>query len=192
MPPLHSAQPATGPNMRPPVVQVKAGKLRGFTEDKTFTFRGIPYADAERFELAKRVRRYRGQLIGQGFSVALLGAILVSGVIHVLTRKHVSSDWVSAFASSIPFLVPALQVVTGLRRVPRMAADLRDGKLICGPGSGTARLSRSGTPWVENGLPAAWRLSPFYHSLPTAATSWLPRAWRNSRGDLIEGRTKRG
>ena len=33
-----------------PVVQTQAGKLRGFVTDGTFTFHGIKYADAKRFQ----------------------------------------------------------------------------------------------------------------------------------------------
>ena len=52
--------PAAGPNMNPPTVEVKGGKLRGFIEDKTYTFRGIPYAVADRFELPKPVPAWEG------------------------------------------------------------------------------------------------------------------------------------
>ena len=62
-----STQPAAGPNMRPPIVQVKAGKLRGFQEDKTYTFRGIPYAEAERFELPKPVKPWDGVKNAQAY-----------------------------------------------------------------------------------------------------------------------------
>lgn len=37
------------PNLNPPVVQIRAGKLRGFRDGPTLTFLGIPYAQAERF-----------------------------------------------------------------------------------------------------------------------------------------------
>jgi para-nitrobenzyl esterase len=42
------------------VVQVKGGKLRGFKDGKTFTFLGVPYADAERFEMPKPVKAWDG------------------------------------------------------------------------------------------------------------------------------------
>ena len=48
------------PNLHPPVVQVKGGKLRGFRDGKTYTFLGIPYAEAERFELPKPVQPWDG------------------------------------------------------------------------------------------------------------------------------------
>src|SRR6185437_8110153 len=44
------------PNLDPPVVQVQGGKLRGFRDGKTTVFLGIPYAEAERFELPKPVQ----------------------------------------------------------------------------------------------------------------------------------------
>jgi para-nitrobenzyl esterase len=48
------------PNLHPPVVQVKGGKLRGFRDGKTFTFLGVPYAVAERFEMPKPVTAWEG------------------------------------------------------------------------------------------------------------------------------------
>jgi para-nitrobenzyl esterase len=51
---------AAGPNLDPPVVQVKAGKLRGLREGKTLSFLGIPYAEADRFELPKPVAAWTG------------------------------------------------------------------------------------------------------------------------------------
>lgn len=55
-----AAAPATGPNLHPPVVQVKGGKLRGLREGKTYSFLGIRYAEAERFELPKAVQAWEG------------------------------------------------------------------------------------------------------------------------------------
>lgn len=54
---------ATGfvpPNLNPPVVQVQSGKLRGFRDGKTTVFLGIPYAEAERFDLPKPVQPWDG------------------------------------------------------------------------------------------------------------------------------------
>ena len=48
------------PNLNPPVVQVQGGKLRGFRDGKTTVFLGIPYAEAERFELPKPVKPWEG------------------------------------------------------------------------------------------------------------------------------------
>ena len=38
-----------------PIVETKAGKLRGVIVDGTYIFRGIKYADAERFQMPKPV-----------------------------------------------------------------------------------------------------------------------------------------
>ena len=40
---------APSPNLTPPIITLKAGKLRGLREGKTLSFLGIKYADAERF-----------------------------------------------------------------------------------------------------------------------------------------------
>lgn len=54
------AKAAAPPNLHPPVVQVKGGKLRGFKDGKTYSFLGIPYAQAGRFELPKPVQPWDG------------------------------------------------------------------------------------------------------------------------------------
>jgi para-nitrobenzyl esterase len=46
---------AVNPNLNPPVVSVKGGKLRGLREGKTYSFLGIRYAEAERFGQPKPV-----------------------------------------------------------------------------------------------------------------------------------------
>jgi len=48
------------PNLDPPVAQVAAGKLRGFRDGRTTVFLGIPYAEAERFELPRPVTPWDG------------------------------------------------------------------------------------------------------------------------------------
>jgi para-nitrobenzyl esterase len=50
-----AATPEGTPNLNPPVVQVRAGKLRGFRDGGTFTFLGVPYAQAERFGMPQPV-----------------------------------------------------------------------------------------------------------------------------------------
>jgi para-nitrobenzyl esterase len=52
--------PAPSPNLVPPVVQVKGGKLRGLREGKTSSFLGIRYAEADRFELPKPAGPWTG------------------------------------------------------------------------------------------------------------------------------------
>jgi para-nitrobenzyl esterase len=54
------AKPSALPNLDPPVVQLQAGKLRGFRDGKTTVFLGVPYADAERFELPQPVKPWEG------------------------------------------------------------------------------------------------------------------------------------
>ncbi len=58
--PTSKATTPIAPNLHPPLVQVKAGKLRGFKDGKTLTFLGVPYADAERFEMPKPVKAWEG------------------------------------------------------------------------------------------------------------------------------------
>ena len=60
MPDTKSTTPEVAPNLDPPVVPVQGGRLRGFRDGKTTTFLGIPYAEAERFELPKPVRPWDG------------------------------------------------------------------------------------------------------------------------------------
>ncbi|HEY4358808.1 MAG TPA: carboxylesterase family protein [Acidobacteriaceae bacterium] len=48
------------PNLVPPVVQVDGGQLQGFRDGKTTVFLGIPYAEADRFELPRPVKPWQG------------------------------------------------------------------------------------------------------------------------------------
>jgi para-nitrobenzyl esterase len=59
-PAAKAATPVAPPNLHPPVVQIKGGKLRGFKDGKIFTFLGVPYAEAERFEMPKPVQAWEG------------------------------------------------------------------------------------------------------------------------------------
>ena len=52
--------PASSPNLDPPVVQIKDGKLRGLRQGRTLSFLGIKYADAERFGQPKPVQPWSG------------------------------------------------------------------------------------------------------------------------------------
>jgi para-nitrobenzyl esterase len=69
--PQAAAAPAAAasvpPNLNPPVVQVAGGKLRGYRDGKTFTFLGVQYAEAERFELPKPVKPWDGIKSAQAF-----------------------------------------------------------------------------------------------------------------------------
>jgi para-nitrobenzyl esterase len=59
-PAAESAMPTEAPNLHPTVIDVKGGKLRGFRDGKTYTFLGIPYAEADRFEQPKPVQPWDG------------------------------------------------------------------------------------------------------------------------------------
>lgn len=56
----HGESGAGLPNYAPPVVQVEGGQIRGFRDGKTLVFRGVPYAEAGRFELPRRVKPWEG------------------------------------------------------------------------------------------------------------------------------------
>jgi len=43
-----------------PIVQTKAGKIRGYRLDGTYIFRGIKYADADRFKMPRPVQPWEG------------------------------------------------------------------------------------------------------------------------------------
>jgi para-nitrobenzyl esterase len=55
-----SVTSTTNPNLSPPTVTVKGGKLRGLREGKTLSFLGIRYAEAERFGQPKEVQPWEG------------------------------------------------------------------------------------------------------------------------------------
>jgi para-nitrobenzyl esterase len=59
-PAAKAAAPVASSNLHPPVVEVKSGKLRGFKDGRTLTFLGIPYAEADRFELPGPVKAWEG------------------------------------------------------------------------------------------------------------------------------------
>src|SRR5262245_15714734 len=62
-----AAGQAAGPNLTPPLVQVKGGTLRGLREGKTSSFLGIRYAEAERFGLPKPAQAWEGTKNAQVF-----------------------------------------------------------------------------------------------------------------------------
>ena len=51
---------ASSPNLHPPIVELKGGKLRGIREGKTYSFLGVRYAEAERFGQPKLVQSWDG------------------------------------------------------------------------------------------------------------------------------------
>jgi hypothetical protein len=63
------------PNYNPPVVQVAGGKLRGFKDGTSIIFLGVPYAEAERFELPKPVAPWEGILNAQAWGPSVRSRI---------------------------------------------------------------------------------------------------------------------
>lgn len=55
---LAQAQLLTGENIA--VTQTESGKVRGYIHNGIFTYKGIPYAEAKRFELPKKPRKWTG------------------------------------------------------------------------------------------------------------------------------------
>ncbi len=57
-----------------PIVQTKAGKIRGFVVDGTYTFHGIKYADAKRFQMPTEVEPWEGvkNAMGYGYVCPML------------------------------------------------------------------------------------------------------------------------
>lgn len=55
-----AAAPVANPNLNPPIVELKGGKIRGLREGKTLSFLGIRYAEAERFGAPKPVGSWEG------------------------------------------------------------------------------------------------------------------------------------
>ena len=51
----------------PPVVKISGGQLMGFMNGKTFTFLGIPYAQAKRFEPPQKVPAWEGVKSAQSY-----------------------------------------------------------------------------------------------------------------------------
>lgn len=51
----------------PPVVDTEAGQLRGFMNEGTYTFLGVPYAQAERFQAPQKVEAWDGVRNAQSY-----------------------------------------------------------------------------------------------------------------------------
>lgn len=71
-----------------PVVQTKAGKLRGFWWNGTYTFHGIKYADAKRFQMPKEVEAWEGvkDATSYGYVCPLLTQDVPNGEVMVPHR----------------------------------------------------------------------------------------------------------
>jgi len=57
--------PGINVNLNPPVVDVQGGRLRGIREDSTYSFLGVRYAQAERFERPRPVDPWDGVVNAQ-------------------------------------------------------------------------------------------------------------------------------
>lgn len=71
-----------------PIVETKAGKLRGFIIDGTYTFHGIKYCDAKRFQMPTEVTPWNGvkDALSYGFVCPMLGQDTPNGEVMVPHR----------------------------------------------------------------------------------------------------------
>lgn len=71
-----------------PVVQTKAGKLRGFFFDGTYTFHGIRYAVADRFQMPREVEPWEGvrDALSYGYVCPMLNPPTPNGEVMVPHR----------------------------------------------------------------------------------------------------------
>lgn len=71
-----------------PIVQTKAGKLRGFILDGTYTFHGIKYANAKRFQMPTEVEPWEGvkDALSYGYVCPMLSQEIPLGEIMVPHR----------------------------------------------------------------------------------------------------------
>lgn len=71
-----------------PVVQTKAGKLRGFQLDTTYIFQGIHYAEADRFQMPRPVEPWEGvkDALSYGFVCPLMQQETPNGEVMVPHR----------------------------------------------------------------------------------------------------------
>ncbi|MBQ9046349.1 MAG: carboxylesterase/lipase family protein [Solobacterium sp.] len=77
-----------------PVVETNKGKLRGFVYDDVFTFYGIRYARAKRFEQAEEIPCWEGiqDATGYGYISPILGSPKPSGEVRILHRFWPSNE----------------------------------------------------------------------------------------------------
>jgi len=77
-----------------PVVQTKAGKLRGYLIDTTYTFHGIKYADAKRFQMPTEVEPWEGikDALSYGYVAPLMHPETPNGEILVPHRYWPMSE----------------------------------------------------------------------------------------------------
>ena len=77
-----------------PVVQTKAGKLRGYAIDGTYTFHGIKYADAKRFQMPTEVEPWDGvkDAMSYGYICPILADPVPMGEVMVPHRYWLSNE----------------------------------------------------------------------------------------------------
>jgi len=76
-----------------PIVQTKAGKLRGFIVDDTYTFHGIKYADAKRFQMPAPVEPWEGvkDALSYGYVCPMLTQEVPVGE-HMIPHRYWPKD----------------------------------------------------------------------------------------------------
>jgi para-nitrobenzyl esterase len=89
-----------------PIVQTKAGKIRGFILDGTYTFHGIKYADAKRFRMPTEVEPWDGvkDALSYGFVCPMLTPETAVGEIMVPHRywpKDENCQYLNVWTQSV-------------------------------------------------------------------------------------------
>jgi para-nitrobenzyl esterase len=89
-----------------PIVQTKAGKLRGFIFDGTYTFHGIKYADAKRFQMPNEVEPWEGvkDALSYGYVCPMLSQEVPQGEIMIPHRywpKDENCQYLNVWTQSI-------------------------------------------------------------------------------------------
>lgn len=77
-----------------PVVQTKYGKLKGYYYDGCFTFQGIKYADAKRFQMPQEVKSWEGtkDALSYGYVAEIMKKPKANGEIMVAHQYWPSSE----------------------------------------------------------------------------------------------------
>ncbi len=89
-----------------PIVETKAGKIRGYMIDTTYTFHGIKYADAERFQAPRKVQPWEGvkDALSYGYVCPMLTQEVPIGEIMVPHRywpKDENCQYLNIWTQSI-------------------------------------------------------------------------------------------
>lgn len=89
-----------------PIVQTKKGKLRGFILDGTYTFHGIKYADAKRFQMPVETEAWEGvkDALSYGYVCPMLAEEVPMGEIMIPHRywpKNENCQYLNIWTQSI-------------------------------------------------------------------------------------------